>query len=270
MRWIGVGYRRALDEWLQADPPEVTCLEITAEHFFDAGRRELRQLSEKYPVFVHGLGLSLGTPGPLDRKTLQKFARVAKLANAHWVSEHVAFTQTREVDLGHLNPIPLDRNSLHVVVEHALEVAERCQKKLILENITSDLRIDGELTETEFLNRLCEEAQCGLLLDVTNLFINSRNHQFDARAWLHELQPENITQLHVVGYSRRAGRWCDHHAEIIQDDLMELVADVLRYAPVEAIILERDARLEETTEISAELKRLQKVAVTDELSNCDR
>ena len=108
-----------------------------------------------------------------------------------------------------------------------------------------------------FLGRLCERADCGLLLDVTNLYINSRNHGFDPRAWLRELDPRRIVQLHVVGYSVRDGRWQDSHAEPIQDDLRELVHDVLAYAPVRSIIIERDANFPPVEELAEELRKLE-------------
>lgn len=255
---LGVGYRQPLGDWLATTPPEVGCLEITAEHFFDGGERTLRSLSKMYPLFVHGLGLSLGTPGRLHQPTLKQFVRVAQAANAEWVSEHVAFTRTGEVDLGHLNPVPRTRESLRVITEHALEVAESCGKPLILENITAGLQVGGCFSETEFLNRLCEDAQCGLLLDVTNLFINGKNHGYDPAAWLHELDPRHIVQLHVVGYSKRGDEYHDHHSAPIQPEIMELVQAAVEYAPVKGIILERDERLEEVDEIASELRRLAK------------
>ena len=196
MRWLGTGYRAELRDWLLEFPSEVKSLEITAEHFFDGGDALLEKLTSHYPLFVHGLGLSLGTPGPLCQNTLEQFARVAELAKAEWVSEHVSFSRTNDVDLGHLNPVPHNEKSLRVLVEHAIEVSERCNRMLILENITSDLQISGDMSETEFLNRLCESAGCKLLLDVTNLFINAKNHGYDPRKWLYEIEPTNIMQLH--------------------------------------------------------------------------
>ena len=129
---------------------------------------------------------------------------------------------------------------LNIVAEHARAVSERCGKPIILENITSHLRMEGEFTEPEFLNRLCEAADCGLLLDVTNLFINARNHHFDAKSWLYDLDPDRIVQLHVVGYSERDGRLQDTHGQDIQEDLWELIHETLDYARVRAIIVERD------------------------------
>src|SRR6185369_5792822 len=102
---IGVGYRRELSAWIDTRPLGVTCLEITAEHFYAGCTERLAQLAKNFHLFVHGLGLSLGTPGPLDHQRLEQFARVAALADPDWISEHVAFTRTAEVDLGHLNPV---------------------------------------------------------------------------------------------------------------------------------------------------------------------
>lgn len=101
---IGVGYRAGLKAWIDANPPEIQCLELTAEHFFDGpAEDQLVSLRARYPLFVHGLGLSLGTPGPPDRDTLNQFCRVVEVADPEWISEHVAFTRSHDVDLGHLN-----------------------------------------------------------------------------------------------------------------------------------------------------------------------
>lgn len=262
MRRIGVGYRRELHDWLIGKPAGVQSLEITAEHFFlldAAAQQVLNTLSELYPTFVHGLGLSLGTPGPLCQDHLEKFATVADWANAEWVSEHVSFTRSSQVDLGHLNPILYGLDSLEILIEHALEVAERCHRKLILENVTSSIRFESAMSETHFLNQLCERAQCGLLLDVTNLFINSQNHHFDPVKWLYEIAPHNIVQLHVVGYSKIGDTYHDHHAVPVQDELLDLIRAVDHYADIQAVTLERDERLDRIDEIDLDLARLASV-----------
>ena len=264
MRRIGVGYRHELHDWLIKKPSSVESLEITAEHFFDADNRAahtLKQLSKSYPLFVHGLGLSLGTPGPLCAETLEQFANVAKLADAEWVSEHVSFTRPQSVDLGHLNPILYSRDSLGVIVDHAIEVSEKCQRKLVLENITSSVRFESAMKETDFLNQLCEKANCGLLLDVTNLFINAKNHNFDPVDWLGELNPQNIWQLHVVGYSKCGSIYQDHHSAPIQNDLLDLIQFVFESTAVRAVTLERDERLEQIEEIELDLERLHNIDV---------
>ena len=152
---------------------------------------------------------------------------------------------------------PIIAETIAVIADHAREVAETCGRKLLLENITTDLRLTSAMPETEFLNKLCEAADCGLLLDVTNLYINSRNHGFDARQWLREIEPGRIVQLHVVGYSSANGRWRDLHAEPIQDDLWQLIGEVMEYAPIQSVILERDWNFPEPSELAGELGRLE-------------
>lgn len=260
-RWIvrvGVGYRREMRPWIQTNPRGVDCLEITAEHFV-GHERPLSELRKNYRLFVHGLGLSLGTPGKLDSKRLTQFVQVVRAADPEWVSEHVAFTRTPEIDLGHLNPIPPTRGALRVIAEHAREVAERCEKPILLENVTSYVRLEGELSETDFLNELCEQANCGLLLDVTNLFINSRNHGFDPVAWLHELEPKRIQQLHIVGYAREGNRYTDTHSAPVQEELVELAKEVVSYAPVDSVILERDEDIPQIAELEAEVVKLERI-----------
>ena len=256
---IGLGYRRELAAWIDSQPRGVTCLEITAEHFFQADDEPRTRLAGKFPLFVHGLGLSLGTPGPLDTQRLAQFARVVRLANPRWISDHIAFTRTAEGELGHLNPVPPTRELVKIIGDHAREVAGHCGKPMLLENITSHISLAGDLSETEFINQLCERADCGLLLDVTNLFINSRNHGFDALKWLHEIEPRRITQLHLVGYSRAGERYTDSHAQPIQEELIELAQAVVRYAPVQAITLERDEDFPAPEELELEIAKLQRI-----------
>jgi len=256
-RLIGVGYRRELARWISSRPAEIDCLEITAEHFFGRDLEALRALRRDYPLFVHGLGLSLGTPGPLDRPTLDAYARVVEAADPLYVTEHVAFTRTRDVDLGHLNPVAPTLENLRLVADHAREVMDRCGKPMLLENIASHLALKGGLPEPEFLNRLCDAAGCGLLLDVTNLYVNSRNHGYDPRDWLDALELRNVAQLHMVGYTRRGGRWHDAHAEPIQRELFDLAREIMERAPLRGVIVERDENIPAPAELAAELRELE-------------
>jgi uncharacterized protein (UPF0276 family) len=256
---IGIGYRRELANWIKSRPPGVECLEITADHFFHAGGTELAALAGYLPLYVHGLGLSLGTPGPLDQEYLHQFARVVQTSNPDWISEHVAFTRTVEADLGHLNPVPPTREMLGVIVDHVRELSAHCDKRVLLENITSHVRLTGDLSETDFFNELCDRAGCGLLLDVTNLLINSRNHAFDPLVWLHQIEPRYVEQLHIVGYSRVGDRYSDSHAAPIQDELIQLAQEVVKHAPVKAIVLERDEDLPNATSLEIEIGKLKRI-----------
>lgn len=257
MRQVGVGYRRPLHDWLSSRPPEVEFLEFTAEHFFDGGIKTARSFRERLPCAVHGLGLSLGTPGLLDRQTLRQFAKVSRAIDPLWVSEHVSFTKTRDVDLGHLSPIAATFENAATVAANAKRVMELTEKPLLLENITSHLLLPGEMTEPEFLNLICELSDAGLLLDVTNLFVNAKNHRFDPWEYFSKLEHKRVRQLHIVGYATDGeGRLQDNHSDPIQEDLMEFTLQVLKAVPVAAVVIERDARFPHPNSLAAELHRL--------------
>ena len=253
---VGLGWRAPLAGWVASQPPEVECLELVAEHFFASGQELLAELGARWPVFVHGLGLSLGSPGPLDPHDLARFARVAELTRAAWASEHVAFTRTAQVDLGHLCPVAPTRQNVERIASHARQVADACGRPVLLENITSHLRLQGELDEPEFLNAVCERGGCGLLLDVTNLYVNARNHRFDPLRWLHALEGARIRQLHVVGYAREQGRLEDHHGHDLQPELLDLVQAACAHGAVEAVVLERDAHIPAPAHLREELLRV--------------
>jgi uncharacterized protein (UPF0276 family) len=265
---IGLGFRPAFAKWILSRPKEVHCVEITAEHFFNRGHDTLTHLSECCPIYVHGLGLSLGTPGPLDRQTLTQFQHVVEIAKPDWISEHMAFTRSADVDLGHLNPVPWTRENLQTLVDHSREVMDVCGRPLLLENVTTFLSLPGEMPETEFINQLCDRAGVGLLLDVTNLLINSRNHHFDPLDWLHNLEPDNITQLHIVGYSIEHGVLHDRHSTAIQQELFDLLAEVVSFAPVQSVVIERDANFPPVVEMAAELKRVESACESARLPEC--
>lgn len=238
----GVGYRNPLHHWICSSGDKIECLEITAEHFFDGAQQDcLEQITSQFSLFVHGLGLSLGSPGPIESSRLRQFKHVVERCDPLWVSEHISFTKTGTVDFGHLNPVPLEKRFAERIAEKSKLLADLCGKPVLLENITSAIRFNGELSETDFLNDLCEMGDCGLLLDVTNLYINSRNHDFDPVDWLSQLDMKRVKQLHIVGYRENKGKWFDSHSNPIQHDLWELFREVLARANVEAAIIERDA-----------------------------
>ncbi|MGD8567217.1 MAG: DUF692 domain-containing protein [Gammaproteobacteria bacterium] len=257
MRRLGVGYRQPLAHWINTHPAQLNCLEITAEHFFDDASK-LAALGSYYDLFVHGLGLSLGTPGPLDKSYLDRFKTVCEIAQPLWISEHIAFTRAADIDLGHLNPIPYTPDTLAYFVEHALELKAHCQRPLLLENVTSHIAIPSPLSETAFINALCQQAGCGLLLDVTNLLVNSRNHGYSPTQWLREIHPDFIKQLHIVGYSQSNGTFFDSHANNIQQDLYQLTRQVIDYSQVDSIIIERDHNFPSTLQLEQELANLER------------
>ena len=181
---------------------------------------------------------------------------VVEYGDARWVSEHVAFTRAGGVDLGHLNPVPLTRESLRVLGRHVLEVQRACGRRLLLENIATELPPPGDMDEPAFLNALCAETGAGLLLDVTNLHVNAHNHGYAAHAWLDRLDSSQVVQVHVTGYTRRGRRLADEHAEPVQPELYELLDRIAAFAALEAVIVERDRDIPPPAAMATELAAL--------------
>jgi uncharacterized protein len=253
---VGVGYRYGLAHWIAAKSGAIECLELTTEASDRGGRGQLQVLRESTPLLIHTQRLSLGTPGPLDSTELAWFANLVREAKPLWISEHLGFRHTGEIDLRSPVPIALTDEALRCLVEHAREVVHMCRTPLLLENIAAPLQISGSLCEPEFLNRFCEQSECGVLLDLTALLVNSRNHGFDPSDWLSALDMKRIVQLHVGGCRHVEGRWEDTHDAPIDEELWTLAQGILAQGTVQAVILERDARFPPVTDLESELRRL--------------
>lgn len=254
---VGLGYRQMYQSEVFRHRPDIDFLEIIPDHFFDASgphARYLDLLSAHFPLIPHGLGLSLGSAEGLDHEYLSCLAQlVARLQPPYW-SEHIAFTKAGGLDIGHLTPLPKTRESLRVLRDNIRQAQEVLQVPLILENITETIRYPHQaLDDAEFLTEVLEQNDCGLLLDVTNLYINSVNHRFDPLRFLQRLPAQRIVQLHFVGGHWEGDQLIDSHSTATPDEVWQLLEEVLKLAPVRGLILERDERLPPLSELLEEL-----------------
>lgn len=256
---VGLGYRRPLRRLFRDPTAPLECIEVVAEHFFGARAPKRPRLFGERPVMVHSLDASLGTPGPLDEAYLEQVATVAEGLGAVLVSDHLAVTRTGQVELGHLNPVPPLAKYVGPIAAKIRAIQERTGLPFLLENITTHLRLKGDLPFAEFYNRICAEADCGMLLDVTNLFVNCRNFERDPLAALEQLELSRVVQLHIVGYTERDGRLYDSHRAEIQEPLYAFTEQVLQRAPVRAIVVERDGHYPRDAVLFEQLTRLRQL-----------
>lgn len=254
---IGIGFREAFRADLFLNQSKIDFLEITADHFFDANARkleELEMLKQHFPLIPHGLNLSLGSAEGIDEEYLEKFAALIEDVRPAWFSEHVCFTKSGGRQIGHLAPVPYTVEAIKVFVRNITKVKNRIRTPLILENITYMMRFpSSEMSESEFIRAVLEETDCGLLLDVTNLYINATNFRYDWRKFLDELPLERIVQLHFVGKRDYRGRLIDAHAHKTQDEIWEVFREVCAQANVKGAILERDENIPPFSEILEEI-----------------
>ena len=260
---VGMGYRDPIAHHILSHTAGIDFLEVTADHFLRSteNRKEfLDELSSKYVLIPHGLNLSLGSAEGLNSEYLQDLSGLVKRLDPPWWSEHIAFTKAGDIEIGHLSPVPFNGESLSAICENIRIAREEINLPLILENITYNVDLPwNDIEESKYLAELIYRSHCGLLLDVTNLYINSHNHKYDPIDFLNNIPAESITQLHFVGGIEKDGKWIDSHGHNTQNEIFDLIEEVLKYAPVKGVILERDANFPEFDILINELDRVRQL-----------
>ena len=263
---VGIGYRWILDEWTRANLKRFDVLEVTVDNFMvqgDAARTALLDLVDHIPLTAHGIGLSIGTDVPIDLAYLDEVAAIIDHLKAPAYSEHLAFTRVPGRDLGNLLPLPKTRAIAESIIGKVRTVQSRIPVPFLLENITYMFEWpDSDMTDAEFLNLICGETGAGLLLDVENLYLNSRNHGFDPYAFLDALPAGLVKEMHVAGGVTVSEPFLERpfHADSHSHPVPEAALDLLDYALARqtpaTIVLERDDRLDAGDEILDDIARV--------------
>jgi uncharacterized protein len=256
---VGCGFRPPFRSELLLDPSAVDFLEITADHYLDAGpakQRELEALARHFVLIPHGLRLSLGSAEGIDEAYLRSLARLIETVDPPFWSEHIAYTRAGGFEIGHLTPLPWTHEAVEVLRRNVFRVRQIIDRPLILENITYDfVPPNAEMNEADFLNEVLEATDTGLLLDVTNVFCNSRNHGFDPLDFLDRLRLDRLVQIHFVGVEELNGRFVDSHARPTGPEIFNLIDALAERTPIRAATLERDEELPRFAELRPELER---------------
>ncbi len=256
----------------------VDWFEAISENYMIPGGRPLRILGEVRalrPLVLHGVSLSIGSSDPLDLGYLDRLAATAQRFEACWLSDHLCWTGNGGHNSHDLLPLPYTEAALAHVVERTRRVQGRLGRRIALENPSSYFayRCD-QMPEHEFLARVADAADCGILLDVNNVFVSAHNHGFDARAYLDAMPPERVFQIHLAGHSVERGLLIDTHDHPVCDDVWALYAHALaRLGPVSTLI-EWDDHIPEFAELEAHAARaramLERCAGTEEVDADDR
>ncbi|WP_214411213.1 DUF692 domain-containing protein [Sphaerisporangium fuscum] len=237
----GLGYRRELRDHILRAAGRIDVLEIVTEQFMDA-EGELEELADHFPVIPHGVGLSLGTVGPLDRDYLSRVKRVCDLIDAPYYSEHLAITRAPGIDIGHLSPVWFVEDQLRTVVDNIAAVQDFLGRPLVVENISYLLEIPyATMSQGEFFHRMVEATGCGVLLDVANVHINSCNHGFSAEAFLDSMPLHAVVQIHLAGGFLDGDVYIDGHCARVNEPTWKLLEVLAERVPVRVSILEQDA-----------------------------
>jgi hypothetical protein len=223
---IGVGLRTVHFGHILSRRPAVDWFEVLSENFMDTRGRPLwvlDQVAERYPIALHGVSMSIGGTDPLDREYLRKLKALAARTRAHWVSDHLCWTGVAGRNVHDLLPMPYTEEALRHTAERVRQVSEVLERPLVLENPSSYLEFAGSsMPEWEFLARLGEEADCGLLLDVNNVYVSSFNHGFDPRVYVDGIPADRVVQYHVAGHTNQGPHILDTHSDHAVAEVWEL------------------------------------------------
>ncbi|HAW27278.1 MAG TPA: hypothetical protein DCY03_04035 [Planctomycetaceae bacterium] len=244
---LGVGLRTVHFSHILEHRPEVDWFEIISENFMDSNGRPravLEQIAEHYPIVMHGVSLSIGSTDPLNREYLEKLKRLAEGMNARWISDHVCWTGVAGRNSHDLLPIPYNEATLSHLVERIGIVQDILERPLVLENPSSYLEFqDSTMSESEFVCRMAEEADCGLLLDVNNVYVSSVNHDFDPVAYVEAIPAERVVQCHLAGHTNCGTHLIDTHDGHVIDPVWNLFRLLHQRTGGVATLLEWDAEI---------------------------
>jgi uncharacterized protein (UPF0276 family) len=241
----GIGLRAPHHAAVLATAPDVGWFEAHAENHFAAGgaaRHVLARVRERWPLSLHGVGLSLGATDPLDCEHLAKLRALVREFDPVLVSEHACWGSHDGVHYNDLLPLPYTTEALLHLAARVREVQDALGRQILIENVSSYLQFrDADLHEWEFLAALVAESGCGLLLDVNNVYVSACNHGFDARAYLAGLPATAVGEIHVAGHTRvphgDAEILIDTHGTAVCDEVWALYADALaRFGDVPTLV----------------------------------
>ncbi|HET8707520.1 MAG TPA: DUF692 domain-containing protein [Pseudomonadales bacterium] len=257
----GLGLRRPmLDAFLQQVPAFVHFFEVAPENWIGVGGRlgkKFRALTEQHTFATHGLSLSLGGPDPLD---IELVKRIGQFLSDHQIqdySEHLSACS----DQGHLYdllPVPFNQEMVMHMAERIRTVQDILGRRIAVENSSYYLQLDTQLTEAEFINAVIQEADCDLLLDINNVYVNSVNHRYDALSFLKQMPAERVRYFHMAGHYYEAQDFIiDTHGAEVVDNVWGLLADAYALFGAKPTLLERDFNFLPIENPLAEVQRIE-------------
>jgi uncharacterized protein (UPF0276 family) len=250
----GVGLRRQHYSHVLETRPKVDWFEVISENFMVAGGRALEVLEgvrASYPIALHGVSLSIGSTDPLNRDYLKQLRDLARRFEPAWISDHLCWTGVGGRNLHDLIPLPYTDEALRHVAARIREVQDILERPLLIENVSSYMAFaDSTMTEWDFISTIADEADCGILLDLNNIFVSAFNHRFDANEYVDAVPAERVVQYHLAGHSDRGTHLLDTHDHPICDAVWALYERAARRFGAVSAMVEWDDNIPEFAELA--------------------
>ena len=259
----GIGLRREHYEEVLAEGPDVPLFEVITENFMVEGGRPLHVLEtvrKDYPVALHGVSLSPGSAEPTSPEYLRRLQRLVARIEPVLVSDHLCWTGLGGHNSHDLLPLPFTQEAVNVVATHVARVQDALGCRILLENISTYVRFrEPEMVEWEFVAAVAEKADCHLLLDVNNVYVNARNHGFDPLRYLEKIPTARVRQFHLAGHEDHGDVVIDTHDQSVCDAVWQLYRSAVgRFGP-QPTIIERDAQVPALPVLLAEAREAERI-----------
>jgi len=252
----GIGLRAPHYAQLLERRPALSLLEVHSENFFAAGGASLAWLERfrgLYPLSFHGVGLSLGSSEAVDAVHLAKLASLVKRFQPALVSEHACWSSSAGRHSNDLLPLPYTEEALANFAAHVDAVQEKLGRRILIENVSSYMRFaHSTIPEWEFVSEVVRRTGCGLLLDVNNIWVNSRNHGFDPAQYLAAIDPACVEEVHLAGFESQGALLIDTHSRPVTNDVWALYRGAIDRIGPRPTIIEWDADIPELDVLLAE------------------
>lgn len=262
---VGIGYRKEFVEAFETEGRITpSFIEVAPENWIGVGgyfKKKFDQALERYPLYTHGLSLSVGSPEGVDLNYLKTLKTFLDETNAQVFSEHLSFSKCDNAHLYDLLPIPFTEEAIKHVSKNIKLAQDVLERKIAIEIASYYSPIAPEMKEVEFVNRILEEADCNLLLDVNNVYVNAFNHNYDAKEFLQTLNTSKATYIHMAGHTQVAEDLIiDTHGEDIIDPVYELFEYTMGLLKKDVpVLLERDFNIPKLEQLQKEMDRIQSI-----------
>ena len=267
MLGYGVGLRRQHYNHVLETRPKVDWFEVVSENFMVEGGRALEVLEgvrANYPIVMHGVSMSIGSTDPLNRDYLRQLRDLARRFEPAWISDHLCWTGVGGRNLHDLLPLPYTEEAIGHVVARIREVQDMLERPILIENVSSYMAFaDSTMTEWEFISAIANEADCGILLDINNIFVSAFNHRFDANDYIDAVPAERVVQYHLAGHSDHGTYLLDTHDHPVRDEVWALYERAARRFGAVSAIVEWDDNIPEFAELADTANRARDIFNAD-------
>ena len=259
---VGIGLRIPHYNHIFEKKPVVDWFEIISENYMVEGGRQLQvldQILERYRVVQHGVSMYFGSAEPLNREHLRRLKKLVRRTNTPWLTDHLCWGSVDGRYSHDLLPMPYTFEAARRTAQKVREARDFLEVPIAVENVSSYAEYHvSEMTEWEFLNEVVEQADCGILLDVNNIYVSSRNHSFDPFEYLRSVPAERVAQIHIAGHSNYEKYILDTHDHPVLDPVWQLYAKAIEMSGPTPTLLEWDDHIPSFDEVHKEALKARK------------